>query len=231
MSIRKNFGLISMPRSGQHFLARAIIYYLDNLNIKNHYCVYYKLCENIPCNCAHVPDNINIVFQKNHDFDLKIRTDIQGVKYLYLFRDSIINCIEANYRLKSYIQTTSSGGITPCIRNKDDPGGLDKTSNINIKYNDIEFEKFKGYFKNLAPMLLKTKKKWLKTKNTLIVIYEELINNFEYYFTQILSHFDIPINIELIQKTKVYCNPHQSNKKRFTVEQINILNSLVTTFE
>ncbi len=215
-----------MPRSGQHFLSRALKYYTHKLDIKNHYCVYYGECKTIPCNC-NIPDDIDIVFQKNHDFDCAIKTDILGVKYIYLFRDSIINCVEANRRLKEFIKEEKLKNVRHPDARGLEAGSLDKTSNIDIKYDDTEFKNFQLYFDDLATKLLKIKEKWLKVETTSIVIYEELIRNFEYNFTKILTDIDIPINTELIQDTKMYCNPSMVNKKKFTTEQINILNNLL----
>ena len=225
-STRKILSIISMPRSGQHFLVRALEYYTHKLNIKTHYCLYYKLCKSVPCNC-NIPDDIDIVFQKNHDFDLKIKTNTQTVKYVYLYRDSTINCLEANYRLKYFEEQQKSKNKLPDARFGIGHGSLDLTSSIDIKYDDIEFKNFINYYKFFGKRLLKIKEKWLKVEGISIVIYEELINNFEYEFTKLLINMNIPINKELIQDTKIYSNPFLVNKERFTTEQINILKKIV----
>lgn len=143
-----------------------------------------------------------------------------------MYRDSIINCIEANYRLDTLVKEEEKKNRCPDARNNVSQDSLDLTSNMIIEYNDTKFEEFKKFFKILVPKMLKIKRKWLNTNDVTIVIYEKLINNFEYNFTRILTDINLTVIPELIEETKKYCNPQLVNQKRFTTEQINILTEI-----
>lgn len=82
--------LISFPRSGQHLTERILKFYCKANRIKFSYCEFYTHCQTTPCKSKRL-------FQKNHDFDLKLPID-PGNKYLVLYRSNMIEQLEAWFR-------------------------------------------------------------------------------------------------------------------------------------
>jgi tetratricopeptide (TPR) repeat protein len=76
----------SIPRSGHHFLQNLITsYYGQDL----HYCEFYTpagCCKSIPCTMR---GNYRIIFQKSHDRDRKVPTDIGDGLYLIQYRHPV----------------------------------------------------------------------------------------------------------------------------------------------
>lgn len=75
---------ISIPRSGHHLLARLLS---SALNEKSFYCEWYgnaDCCRRFPCNRTN--DEHNVKFQKNHDFDFTVPTDLPKVTYIVQYR-------------------------------------------------------------------------------------------------------------------------------------------------
>jgi hypothetical protein len=83
--------IISFPRSGQHLFERMIkhisLYYKKEFS----YCEYYNCCKKIPC-------TKKSIFQKNHDFDLKLQLQ-KNDKFIILYRKDKIAQLESYYRL------------------------------------------------------------------------------------------------------------------------------------
>lgn len=181
--------LISIPRSGQHMTENALRYYHNLMNIPFQYCEYYNCCKSRPC-------KINpFAYHKNHDESIMWCNGIEinnNDKYLFLFRKSKLQQIEAHFRL--YLQ----------VKN------INKTTN-KVDYNDEKmFEQFKIFFQDNKSYYEKIYNKYLNTKkeNILPIEYENFVLNFNVVFEKILNFFDIPINKEFIEKTNLYINPN-----------------------
>jgi len=76
----------SIPRSGHHFLQNLLTsYYGQDM----HYCEFYTppgCCKSIPCTMR---GNYRVIFQKSHDRDLKVPTDIGDALYLIQYRHPV----------------------------------------------------------------------------------------------------------------------------------------------
>jgi hypothetical protein len=104
--------IISFPRSGQHLTERLLTFYCKKQKIKFSYCEFYNHCKNTPCKDGRL-------FQKNHDFDLKLPIDASN-RYLVLYRSNMIEQLEAYFRYELRANW-----------------GLQHTS-VKINYNNIE---------------------------------------------------------------------------------------------
>jgi len=82
--------LVSFPRSGQHLTERLLGFYCKKQGIKFSYCEFYSHCKQTPCKSKRL-------FQKNHDFDLKLPISSSD-KYLVLYRSNMIEQLEAWFR-------------------------------------------------------------------------------------------------------------------------------------
>jgi len=82
--------IVSFPRSGQHLTERLLSFYCKKQGIKFSYCEFYTHCRKTPCKSKRL-------FQKNHDFDLKLPIDFSN-RYLVLYRSNMIEQLEAWFR-------------------------------------------------------------------------------------------------------------------------------------
>ncbi len=76
----------SIPRSGHHYLARTLRRYFGE---RLHYCEFYNpadCCRRIPCTKR---GTFDIVFQKNHDFDMALNPAIPGATYVIQHRHPV----------------------------------------------------------------------------------------------------------------------------------------------
>jgi hypothetical protein len=76
---------VSVPRSGHHFLARLL---QAACGERLRYCDFYETpgcCRQVPCARASTP----LHFQKNHDLQLRLPTDLPGVRYVVQLRDPV----------------------------------------------------------------------------------------------------------------------------------------------
>jgi tetratricopeptide (TPR) repeat protein len=77
---------VSIPRSGHHFLATLLE---QALGADIRYCEYYSkddCCKDVPCSRAR---QHRVTYQKNHDMELTLDTNLPGVSYLVQFREPI----------------------------------------------------------------------------------------------------------------------------------------------
>lgn len=102
-SANKNFiQCVSFPRSGHHLLVNLLLkYFSKNINYQNtdgprthevcknvlqagdfRYCEFYQHCQQTPCS------DLKINFQKNHDFDLKLK-NVFNFKYIIQYRHAL----------------------------------------------------------------------------------------------------------------------------------------------
>jgi hypothetical protein len=73
----------SIPRSGHHFLARVLRRYYGS---QLHYCEFYhpeNCCRAVPCSRR---IGQRITYQKNHDHDFSLATDVPGAIYVIQHR-------------------------------------------------------------------------------------------------------------------------------------------------
>ena len=76
---------VSVPRSGHHFLARLL---QAACGERLRYCDFYETpgcCRQVPCTRAATPLHL----QKNHDLQLRLPTDLPGVRYIVQVRDPV----------------------------------------------------------------------------------------------------------------------------------------------
>ena len=191
--------LISVPRSGQHMIESALRYYHQLLNIPFHYCEFYGCCKTIPCN-----KNINAI-QKNHDFELNIELK-DNTKYVFLYRSNILQQIDAHYRFHT--------------QNKK----IDYTNEniINDFKNFIQINK--RYYKNIYNKYLNQNK-----TNILDVEYDNIVNNFNDIFRKILIFFNIDVNEDFIEQTKINIKPKIEYKIYKTDKYYSYLNTYIKT--
>lgn len=83
--------LISIPRSGQHMTERILKEFYRKNNLPYSYCEFYNCCNQTPC-------KLNKIYQKSHDFDLKL-TPCKSKKHIFLYRKDKIEQIEAWFRM------------------------------------------------------------------------------------------------------------------------------------
>lgn len=154
--------IISLPRSGQHLTERLLRFYCQTTNKNFTYCNFYNCCLNTPC-------KNNYEFQKNHDFNLELVPKNNNL-YLVLYRENIINQIEAHYRFNKHNQNKT------LTKNGQD----DKFAGpSNIEYSFPEREKLFVFAKNQMDYVSKFIKKWVfnMNKNILTISYEQILNN------------------------------------------------------
>ena len=182
-----NKNIVSVPRSGQHMTEPALRYYHELMKIPFSYCEYYNCCKTRPC--SKKPG----AYQKNHDHDLNSEIN-DNDKYLFLYRENLLQQIEANFRLhlrnNKIIENTSVK--------------VDYTQPRMVNYFKIYVSnpKNKKYYKNIFKKYLNTNK-----SNVLPIEYDYYVNNFNETFKKILLFFDVEINDEFIEQTRIFINP------------------------
>lgn len=82
--------IISFPRSGQHLFERLLKHIYNYYKQKFSYCEFYTCCCRIPC-------KKKCLFQKNHDFELKLKLE-QDEKFFILYRRDKIHQLESFFR-------------------------------------------------------------------------------------------------------------------------------------
>lgn len=206
--------LISIPRSGQHMIENCLKYYFGLIKIDYSYCEFY----NYPCGCNKIKCINNYLFQKNHDFGLK--TSNVGIpvydynKYLFLFRNDLILQLEAKFRflIKTKHNHVDSSKIKFLEGKFKNYTGIAYNNEVKekgfIDYSDDNtINEFKKFLKIWIPYFKNVLDKWLVNKNNLLpVSYDSLISDFNSSFKNILYFFNIPVNDEFIEKTKIYVN-------------------------
>lgn len=81
---------VSIPRSGHHFLVRLLH---ETFGADFRYCEFYTAdacCRSVPCTSA---GDAAVFFQKNHDFDLTLPSDLPGVIYAVQHRDPVMSLL------------------------------------------------------------------------------------------------------------------------------------------
>lgn len=176
--------IISIPRSGQHFIEKSLRTYHILLNKDFHYCEFYSCCQKRPCK-----KNKDAI-QKHHDIYNKVELN-ENERYLFLYRKDIIQQAEAVYRLNKYYK---------------------EEGKVKIDYtNQTEYNNLVKFIKNYKPYIEKMHNKYINDLPYVLDIdYDNLIINFNENFKQILILFDIEINNEYIEKTKQIVKPHKT---------------------
>lgn len=78
---------VSVPRSGHHYLVSL---FERLLGTELRYCETYNVdgcCRQVPCSLA---TSHRFLFQKNHDHDLAVPADLEGVTYVVQLRDPVM---------------------------------------------------------------------------------------------------------------------------------------------
>lgn len=79
---------VSMPRSGHHYLEKLL---RAAYGARLHYCEFYTAigcCGTIPCQLT--DSGVELIYQKNHDFDLAVPADLRGVTYVVQYREPVL---------------------------------------------------------------------------------------------------------------------------------------------
>ena len=148
--------LISVPRSGQHMTERLLREFHRKKNLSYSYCEFYNCCNQTPC-------ELNKIYQKNHDFDLKI-TPCKSKKHIFLYRKDKIEQLEAWFRM----------------------------FHPNPDYNNIEtYKKLLSFYKSKSLYYDKIIKKYSTKKNILAIEYNKFLKEPENIFYIILSFLNI----------------------------------------
>ena len=200
--------LVSYPRSGQYMTESALKYYCQLLNIPFLYCEFYSCCQSRPCRKS------PFAFQKSHDFELNDPI-MDNNKYIFLYRSNLLQQLESHFRFHAKY------GLK-----------IHNDTNEKIDYTDVTmleyFEDFvktnKNYYINMC-----NKYKNKNRHNVLEVEYEYYVNNFNEMFRKILSFFDIDINDEYIEKTKIFIKPELVLKIDKSDSYYSYLEKYVTT--
>ena len=153
--------IISFPRSGQHLIERFLRFYHKENNISYSYCEYYKHCGQIPC-------VDNSIFQKNHDWHLKLKIN-ENEKYIVLYRSNFRKQLDSFY-----------------MHNKN-KSKLLYNSEINEYFYFLENQK--KYYNGFV-------KKWIDNSNKKIlkIDYEKLVVDPECNLILIINHIFEEIN-------------------------------------
>jgi len=181
--------LISVPRSGQHVTEQALRIYYKLIAKEYYYCEYYSCCNCRPCK------KCPSAYQKNHDFQIGTKNEIKindTEKYIFFFRDNILQQIESHYRLT-------------LVESKKIPH-----TNLKIDYNNlIKINNFKKFIIQHIEYYKKIYVKYLnyKNNNMLHIEYDNYIKNFSSSFEKILDFFDLPIDKIHIQYVKAHIQP------------------------
>ena len=163
--VKKN--LISFPRSGQAMTAHALSDFHNKFNIPFNFCEYYSCCKEVPC-------KYNNEYQKNHDFNLKLKIKDEE-KYIFLYRKDKIEQLEAYYRfVKKNVDYNQSNQYTDLIQ-------FCKNNSV---YYDKMLEKYA-----LQPR-----------HNILCIDYNEYINDPSHTFYKIIIFFGYNISKNQISK-------------------------------
>ena len=176
--------IISIPRSGQHFIEKSLRTYHILFNKEFHYCEFYMCCQKRPCKL-----NKDAV-QKHHDIYNEVVVN-ENERYLFLYRKDILEQIEAMHRLNKYHKEVGKVKIDYTNQNE---------------YNELEIA-----IRNQKPYIEKMHNKYINDLPYILDIdYDDLIINFNKNFKQILILFHIEINDEYIEKTKQIVKPHKT---------------------
>ena len=148
--------LISIPRSGQHMTERILKEFYRKNNLPYSYCEFYNCCNQTPC-------KLNKIYQKSHDFDLKLNP-CKTKKHIFLYRKDKIEQIEAWFRMFH---------PTP-------------------DYSKIEtYKKLLSFYKSKSLYYDKIIKKYSTKKNILAIEYNKFLKEPENILYIILSFLDI----------------------------------------
>jgi tetratricopeptide (TPR) repeat protein len=142
----------SIPRSGHHFLASILKEYFSN---RIRYCEFYTpkdCCKKIPCERS---DNVDLTFQKNHDFDFRLDQNLSDVIYIVQYRHPTFEA--------------ASDWELARRNNIDGEGYIPKSST----------HYFSWWLANKANYYKRFYNKWFKhaPKNSIIINYDDLRDN------------------------------------------------------
>jgi len=197
--------LISLPRSGQIVIYLALEYYHHLMNLPYSYCEYYTCCNSYPCTKS------STAYHKTHDFMLDFEITPHD-KYVFLYRDNILQQIEANFRLHCMMKNQ-----------------IDNT-NIKFDYTNEEIvNEFKNFIITYSKYYAKMYEKYIhqNKSNILKIEYEYHISNFNECFKTILMFFNIEINEDFIEQTRLYVKPVSTHKIDITDPYYNELYDFV----
>ena len=159
--------IVSFPRSGQHLFERIcrhiFLYYGKNFS----YCEFYECCRKIPC-------EKKSIFQKNHDFNLRLNFETND-KFIVLYRKDKIKQLESYYRFE-------------CEYKKDFYNSQIDYTNSKVFDNLIKFIKRKNkYYKSFVNKYISSN----KYPNSLIIEYDEFVTNQYEQILRIINYFEI----------------------------------------
>lgn len=188
--------IISIPRSGQHFTELSLRTYYEKINRDDfNYCHHYKPKEPPHCTCGSIPCKKDPnSYLKNHDFGTKAVSVNQHGKYLFLYRDSLINQMDAWYRL----DVSGCGGWKAHMKSR---------HFLNYENHRV-LQGFENFCKGWKPYIEGMYNKWLNpSSNILPIKYEHLIENFCDEFKKILTFFEVEIDEQEILNTRDVVDP------------------------
>ena len=175
--------LISVPRSGQHMTERLLREFHRKKNLSYSYCEFYNCCNQTPC-------KLNKIYQKSHDFDLKI-TPCKSKKHIFLYRKDKIEQLEAWFRMFH---------PTP-------------------DYSKIEtYQKLLSFYKSKSLYYDRMIKKYSRKKSNILPIeYNKFLKEPENILYIILSFFDIKTTRKEVKE--FLNNRKEKISKRHTLNQ------------
>jgi tetratricopeptide (TPR) repeat protein len=184
----------SIPRSGHHFLQNLLTSYYG---LDLHYCEFYTppgCCKSIPCTMR---GNYRVIFQKSHDRDLKVPTDVGDAMYLLQYRHPVPEALsDRELELRD---------------------GLGRR---NLPYRRTR-ENYAYWLANKAIYYRKFHDKWMvrRTRNALYMDYPDLSANPESMLRQIISWASTSVDeqrlsqvVEQAGRTRVSV-PHSTQTK------------------
>ena len=130
--------IISFPRSGQHLFERLLGHIYKYYNKEFSYCEFYGCCRRIPY-------RKNCLFQKNHDFTLKLPIGSSS-KFIVLYRKDKIIQLESYFRYE-IINKKNSIYYDNFIKKYISPTKI-YTNSFIIEYDDF-IKNYKVYISNL----------------------------------------------------------------------------------
>lgn len=192
--------IVSIPRSGQHFAESSLRTYYEKINRDDfNYCHHYKSVKNPNepprCTCGSIPCKRDPnSYLKNHDFGTNAVSVNQHGKYLFLYRDSLVNQMDAWYRL----HVSGGGGWKAHMKSR---------SLLNYENRRV-LRGFENFCNKEKPYMEGMYDKWLNPADNILTIkYEQLIESFCDEFKKILIFFEVEIDEQEIVNTRDVVDP------------------------
>tara|TARA_Y100000592_G_C5472481_1_gene320336 strand:- start:632 stop:1300 length:669 start_codon:yes stop_codon:yes gene_type:complete len=198
--------IVSYPRSGQHLMELLLKDAYKFYGMKYSYCGYYRSSS---CGCRKNPCIKKRVFQKNHDFQLKMKI-YDKYKYLILYREDYINQLEAYFRF------TYRRSLKGKARKRFRKNG--RWSNDAFDYEDPKlFNKLIQFIKEKKNSYDNFIKKWVNNDhpNCLHISYEKLLKTPVENTAMILRFFNPDKNFELEDVSNLLANRDETIEIRY----------------